>query len=287
MLTMAAAIFLARWGAMADRGKQGEFEVRVALSRSQLRAAMAAVMLVLSVSEVAPESVTMTTYYPAPSGVYTQMITTQNTYLARDGGNVGVGTASPKSWTELDVNTSHGKPLRAADATYGGLELGSNGPNIQARDPWGNNMHLSLNPFGANVGVGTMSPASALSVNGSIQPGGDTSACTVPKQGSIRWNGTNLETCTPPNWIPTSSKPVPQLYASVVTGGSIVSASISCPLGTLATGGGIYCAGNGTPFTLYSYPSTSSQWYGTCCTLSNAVWGTAYPVTIEVFIICI
>ncbi len=43
-------------------------------------------------SDTACENVTMTTYYPAPSGVYTQMITTSNTYLARDAGKVGVGT---------------------------------------------------------------------------------------------------------------------------------------------------------------------------------------------------
>lgn len=49
-------------------------------------------LLLLGVSELASESVTLTTYYPAPSGVYNQMITTGNTYLARDGGTVGVGT---------------------------------------------------------------------------------------------------------------------------------------------------------------------------------------------------
>ena len=276
-----------RYTACLKRRLSWHFDLTLDYDPRVGRGLLVIAMLLATAGDLASENVTLTTYYPAPSGVYTQMITTQNTYLARDGGSVGVGTASPASWAKLDVNTTNGKALRAMDAANGGLMLGYQGPTVQGRNPAGGYMPLSLNPFGANVGVRTMSPASALSVNGSIQPGGDTSACTVPKQGSIRWNGTNLETCTPPNWIPTSSKPVPQLYASVVTGGSIVSASISCPLGTLATGGGIYCAGNGTPFTLYSYPSTSSQWYGTCCTLSNAVWGTAYPVTIEVFIICI
>ncbi|MBI4061557.1 MAG: hypothetical protein HY403_09015 [Elusimicrobia bacterium] len=43
---------------------------------------------------LASESVTLTTYYPAPSGVYQQMITTGATYLARDGNSVHVGSLS-------------------------------------------------------------------------------------------------------------------------------------------------------------------------------------------------
>lgn len=55
----------------------------------------AAAMMLLAVPELESESVTLSTYYPAPSGVYTQMITTGNTYLSRDGGNTGVGTTAP------------------------------------------------------------------------------------------------------------------------------------------------------------------------------------------------
>lgn len=41
--------------------------------------------------ELASEAVTLNSYYPAPSGIYTQMISTGNTFLARDGGFVGIG----------------------------------------------------------------------------------------------------------------------------------------------------------------------------------------------------
>ena len=63
-------------------------------------------LLVLSAGELGSESVTLTTYYPAPSGVYTQMITTGQTLLARDGGSVGIGTSSPPGnpVNKLDVN---------------------------------------------------------------------------------------------------------------------------------------------------------------------------------------
>ena len=56
---------------------------------------LAAVMLLAVTDELGSESVTLTTYYPAPSGVYTQMITTGNTYLATQTGNVGVATTAP------------------------------------------------------------------------------------------------------------------------------------------------------------------------------------------------
>lgn len=55
---------------------------------------LAGAMISLLAPELGSESVTLTTYYPAPSGVYTQMITTNNTFLARDGGALGIGTSA-------------------------------------------------------------------------------------------------------------------------------------------------------------------------------------------------
>ncbi len=67
---------------------------------------LALLMLALCGSELSSENVTLTTYYPAPSGVYTEMITTRNTYLARDGGNVGVGTITPSHKLEVNGDAS-------------------------------------------------------------------------------------------------------------------------------------------------------------------------------------
>ena len=64
-------------------------------------AAGALAIMLCAVPELDSESVTLSTYYPAPSGVYTNMITTNNTYLARDLGSVGIGTVSPAY--KLDV----------------------------------------------------------------------------------------------------------------------------------------------------------------------------------------
>jgi hypothetical protein len=67
------------------------------------------------------ETLTMTTYYPSPSGVYRSLVSTAQTLLARDGGNVGVGTTNPQA--RLDVNGN--STLRGAVNTGGPIELNS------------------------------------------------------------------------------------------------------------------------------------------------------------------
>ena len=70
-------------------------------TRRFMTAALAVAVMLCAVPELDSESVTLSTYYPAPSGVYTNMITTGNTFLARDGGNVGIGTVAPGA--KLDI----------------------------------------------------------------------------------------------------------------------------------------------------------------------------------------
>ena len=98
-------------------------------TRRQLRNGLALLLMLGVCNELSSESVTLTTYYPAPSGVYTQMITTTNTYLARDSGKVGIGTTSPGA--NLDVQGSGAGSLlfRVRDsaatapvAVYGGMD---------------------------------------------------------------------------------------------------------------------------------------------------------------------
>lgn len=67
----------------------------ITFSRRLVAWSGAAAMMLCVVPELDSESVTLSTYYPAPSGVYTQMITTGNTFLSRDGGNTGVGITAP------------------------------------------------------------------------------------------------------------------------------------------------------------------------------------------------
>jgi hypothetical protein len=169
-----------------------DLTVRLELSfgARSMRALMAAAMIFSAVSEVASESVTLTTYYPAPSGVYTQMIVTGNTYLARDSGDVGIGTANPVA--PLDVsNTTNGSggymhlagataPTLTTQGAYIGWNALSGGMgetdfmNNQGGGPGGfaffnGAQHTTPAVFIAgtgSVGIGTVSPGGTLDVEG-------------------------------------------------------------------------------------------------------------------------
>lgn len=63
--------------------------------------AQAAALALLFAPAARAESVEMTTYYPAPVGVYQRITTTDKTVLARDGGNVGIGVLAPARKLEV------------------------------------------------------------------------------------------------------------------------------------------------------------------------------------------
>ena len=48
------------------------------------------------------EEITLTTYYPSPRGVYEELRTTKNTFLAIESGNVGIGTTAPVEKVEVN-----------------------------------------------------------------------------------------------------------------------------------------------------------------------------------------
>lgn len=80
-------------------------------------------------SPIATESVTLSTYYPAPAGVYNNMLTIGNTWLARD--------------------------PSAGGTSY--VEMGSNAPVLNG---------TKLAVLGGNVGIGSLSPSYKLTVTG-------------------------------------------------------------------------------------------------------------------------
>ena len=83
--------------------------LRIEISQSQLKLALAALFVCCCARELSSESTTLTTYYPAPSGVYVKMITTSDTQLARDGGAVTVGSpATPSRLKIVDGTQSAG-----------------------------------------------------------------------------------------------------------------------------------------------------------------------------------
>lgn len=80
-----------------------EDDVLLTLTKRQLKGLLALALLA-GAAYVMSESLTLSTSYPAPSGIYNKMITTADTYLSRDAGSVGVGTTNPGAKLEVAGN---------------------------------------------------------------------------------------------------------------------------------------------------------------------------------------
>ncbi|NLH38744.1 MAG: hypothetical protein GX445_01625 [Elusimicrobia bacterium] len=78
--------------------KRGGVMVKSIFSRKMANIFLLTTIYVLiAVNIVNSENLQISTYYPAPYGGYVSILTTNNTWLARDAGNVGIGTANPSS----------------------------------------------------------------------------------------------------------------------------------------------------------------------------------------------
>lgn len=108
-----------------------DLHLRLTFDRRVSRPALAALLLLLSAGDLASESVTLTTYYPAPSGVYTQMITTGNAFLSRDGGRVLVGGTALSAGAGSDGSSK----LDVTGSAYAWKLLGTGNNTYNAADP--------------------------------------------------------------------------------------------------------------------------------------------------------
>jgi len=111
------------------------FHLRV--SPGLVRMGMVGLLLIGPAGELCSEPVTMTSYYPAPSGVYSQMVATQNSYLARDGSSFvlmgpppGSAPLIPTGTTKLTIMGAMGIGLATATSTL--TVVGAGGNNIDA-----------------------------------------------------------------------------------------------------------------------------------------------------------
>ncbi|WP_343704569.1 hypothetical protein [Chitinophaga sp.] len=105
-------------------------------------------------------------------------------YIMQDG-RTGIGTSNPASQLHLSSDENHALTLSRTNGTYGfrifrdaysgtvQFQIGATEApqwetKIQIGEGVGANTPLIINPDGGNVGIGTLSPAAKLSVNGGI-----------------------------------------------------------------------------------------------------------------------
>ena len=150
------------------------------LSRSRITLWTTLGVLFALMAHAIAEDITLTTYYPSPRGVYQQLRTTDETLLATEGGNVGIGTTSPVN--QLDVEGA-----AVIGAAYSGATLApTDGLLVQG-----------------NVGIGTTAPVVPLDVAGGVRIG-DSSICNAAHAGTLRTRvgGSELSFCNGTDWIP-------------------------------------------------------------------------------------
>lgn len=159
----------------------------------------AAAIMLCAVPELDSESVTLSTYYPAPSGVYTNMITTGNTFLARDGGAVQLGGSTVNE--KLAVTGNAAVSARIYGGSYYGTGAASiNGYSLEVGGPGPTNANGNATIFlhhhgsiahqlrytsgslyleAAGNGYGT-SNTPAFRVGGAVQSNQGVSDCAAP-----------------------------------------------------------------------------------------------------------
>jgi hypothetical protein len=72
----------------------GVILIQIRITRRTLACGLAGLLLCAAGYEAISESLTMTTYYPSPSGVYRKLVSTGQAILARDGGNLASGAGN-------------------------------------------------------------------------------------------------------------------------------------------------------------------------------------------------
>lgn len=165
---------------MEQRTIRLNFDLSFVYGPRTWRAPLVALMMLAAVGELDSESVTLSTYYPAPSGVYTNMITTNDTFMARDNlpaartdgsgswdSRVGLGLTNPTQKLSVQGNAnasgriSVGRPVGWGAAGYlapretvdvaGNVRVGASTAGVGACAP-------STTPNGACGGYITWTP---------------------------------------------------------------------------------------------------------------------------------
>lgn len=245
-----------------------EVQIRITLNRTSLHFILISIFLLASGQQLGSETLTLTTTYPAPVGIYRSMITTgtggANTLLSRDAGNVGIGTTAPA--TQLDVRL-------AGNTTGDQISFGNAGSGVFGA--------LGFNTAaGANPGYSYWAPATgasalnvmALTTAGDIGIGKTNPGAKLEVNGNVIIDGTLTVTSGLPSGI-----------SSCTTRSSAGPSTVACPAGYWAVGGGIDFAGMGDHGGYFSRPASGTTW---TCGFDNRLGGSGSESVIACYVQC-
>ena len=216
--------------------------LNLTLSPAVVRAWLTGILLVFCAAELGSENVTLTTYYPAPSGVYSRMITTGNTYLATQGGAVIIGTAGTNNGP-LTVNGpvtlgSEVLTLGAASGSQAGITL----YNQQVGANQATNLRYYINRlavWGDNNNWGGLSIEKPLGTTKiQLNPvGGPSSSPMIKVAGSQIYDDGNFHVETSANARPLWLNQNTNSNVLIASGGGNVGVGVSNPNSRLSVAG--------------------------------------------------
>lgn len=145
--------------------------LQLKVTRKHVLAMLAAFFLCWHPKPLGSETLTLTTYYPAPYGGYANLLTTGQTLMARDTGNVGIGTPNPLAKLHV-ASTSGTDAILIKPATMNS----GNVSRIVFADPDGGTPQMSMEYkddgsadlaiIGGNFGINNANPNYKLDVTG-------------------------------------------------------------------------------------------------------------------------
>lgn len=116
-----------------------ELNIRLSFSKKTVLPLLALFFLCWHPGFIGSESLTLTTYYPAPYGGYVSLLSTSQTLLARDGGNVGIGTGATAPAQKLHVMGNIQSDRLKFPGVGGNSNVGGDYYSIyQEAGPWSN-----------------------------------------------------------------------------------------------------------------------------------------------------
>ena len=153
---MFGIVFMDKMGRSEQKQREKYIQIRLEINRNQLKAILI-VALGLIAAELTSETLTMTTWYPSPSGTYKTLRATMNAYFAYSGGSVGIGTTAPANKLSVSGNADFSGSVGIGTTSPNAIvEVVPNGAKNVIRiigETTGNLAPLVINETGTTAGI--------------------------------------------------------------------------------------------------------------------------------------